>query len=48
MYVAVEHWMSGALVSLGDMIWYDGIQSIKFTTAVQKAMYSFSNEYKLT
>ena len=22
LYGAVEHWMSGALVSLGDMIWY--------------------------
>jgi len=23
LYGAVEHWMSGALVSPGDMIWYD-------------------------
>ena len=29
LYGAVEHWLSGALVNVGDMIWYDMI-SAKF------------------
>ena len=25
LYGAVEHWLSGALVNVGDMIWYDAV-----------------------